>query len=286
MKTVFTSAELPHVWAHRKAPYGKSPGAMSFNGDEYLSYGTTIARLHGDGVVFINTGRYSITTSGHQSAVRRAIPDTFTTFQGPVESLRTPLAFVRAMLDKAAQAKREGDETAATYPRRKSQIAASYAHANSLVSEAARCNEFFALGENCTMAGVEAMTAAIAEQAAKDAAKRVKREKQQARKAKQNLAKWRAGDLNVSTYNLPSGQTFLRVIGDKVETSKGITLEMDEAKKALHFVMLKRDAGWHRNGDTYPIAGYQLDRVNGDGVVAGCHRIAWKELDRLAALLA
>ena len=283
MKTVFTSNELPHVWIHRKAPHGRSPGAMSFNGGEYLSYGTTIARLHGEDVVFLNNRRYSNTTSGHQSQVRRAIPDTFTVFSGPVDYLSSPLAFVRAMLDKAAQAKQQGDETAADHPRRKSQIAASYAQANALVDEAARCNAHFALGENCSMEGVAAMTAAIAEQAAKDAAAREKREKQQARKVKQDLKKWLAGE-NVETYNLPSGQSFLRVKGGKVETSKGVTLEVDEVKKALRFVMLKRESGWHRNGDTFPIAGYQLDAVNGEGVVAGCHRIAWSELERFAKL--
>jgi len=69
-----------------------------------------------------------------------------------------------------------------------------------------------------------------------------------------------------------------------METSKGARVPLDEAQRAYRFAVIQRARGWHRNGETFKVGPYQLDAVNEQGVVAGCHRIAWDEIERFAKL--
>lgn len=109
-------------------------------------------------------------------------------------------------------------------------------------------------------------------------------------KVKENNAaafdRWRAGEdvrlpyecpvmLRVENYCDDDGQA--KNIPEMV-TSKGARVPLGEAKRAFAFVVKCGRGGWHRNGETFAIGSYQLDAVNGEGVVAGCHRVSWNEL--------
>jgi len=77
MKTVFSNSEVCHVWAQQKQPDGRSSGGSIFFRDSSIySYGShfKMATFIND-VVLVNSGSYSVTTSSHQSLVRRAITD-------------------------------------------------------------------------------------------------------------------------------------------------------------------------------------------------------------------
>jgi len=286
MKTVFTSAELPHIWAHQRAPKGRAPSAMSFNGREFSSYSTTIAILTADGrACWLNSRRYSNTTTGHQSAVRRAIPDTVRTFAAPIAPTYDNAQNIDKLLDAA---RIEGDNAAdirASHPRRKAQIAEHAARCESYLATAREACEFFGIPRDCSHAALDSLREAIRQREAESAARAAKDAAERQRKARVALRKWLAGE-DVPAYSLPcSGGSFLRVKGEVVETSKGVVIPLPEAREALAFIQSKRADGWHRNGSTYAIAGYQLDAVNSEGIVAGCHRIAWKEIQRFAATL-
>ena len=70
MRTVFPSREIAHVWAHKRAPRGRSPGNASFEGNAFFSYGTAIAELieiKGQTIAILNRTSYSISTSKVQS---------------------------------------------------------------------------------------------------------------------------------------------------------------------------------------------------------------------------
>jgi hypothetical protein len=67
-----------------------------------------------------------------------------------------------------------------------------------------------------------------------------------------------------------------------MQTSKGATVPLAEAEKAFRFAVAMRNRGWHRNGEQFKIGDYHLDAVNEQGVVAGCHRVAWDEIERFA----
>src|SRR5690242_10838325 len=80
-KQVFKTDEIPHLWAHKIQESARNAlGNLYFEGDTIYSYGShfPIARhinnKHGKSAVLFTTRRYSVTTSGHVSAVCSAIP--------------------------------------------------------------------------------------------------------------------------------------------------------------------------------------------------------------------
>jgi len=294
MKTVFTSAELPHVYFHQRAPHGRAPSSMSFDGLIFKSYSTAISGIHpSQGVVLMNNRRYSNTTNKHQSVLRRAIPGHLTAIYGPSHHVNEPRSFAFELMQDASHAAQAAADTRRDHPRRKSQIATSEARCLHLLDAAKRVSDAFNLDMACTMEGIEAMREAAEKTRLEREARMAAEQKRQEREARENLKKWLAGE-DVPTWSLPDGATYLRVvpavftIGREaiVQTSKGITIPLEVARESLAFVFAKRESGWKRNGETFQIVGYQLDSVTSDGIVAGCHRIAWKELERIQALLA
>ena len=97
--------------------------------------------------------------------------------------------------------------------------------------------------------------------------------------AAEEIAKWQAGELAYFTYD---GPVLLRVWNGEMQTTKGARVPLADAERTFRFVLAARAKGWHRNGETHSIGGYQLDAVNDAGVVAGCHRVAWAEILRFA----
>lgn len=76
MKTVFTNAELPHIWASGTQANGRS-NSMHFEGAALFSYQTVIARrivAKGRKAYVLDWASFSNSTSKHQSLARRAIP--------------------------------------------------------------------------------------------------------------------------------------------------------------------------------------------------------------------
>lgn len=71
----------------------------------------------------------------------------------------------------------------------------------------------------------------------------------------------------------------------EVETSRGARVPLDHAEKAYRFVAAVRAKGkpWESNGHTVHVGHYRIDRIEATGEIkAGCHRIHWPEIERLA----
>lgn len=85
MKTVFRSEEIAHIWAHRGAPYGRSPGNLSFDGcgingrDEYRTRLCTFTEKRGE-------------DANHYGPLFAAAPEMF-------EACREALAYVNSQPD-------------------------------------------------------------------------------------------------------------------------------------------------------------------------------------------
>ena len=76
-----------------------------------------------------------------------------------------------------------------------------------------------------------------------------------------------------------------RVIAGTLETSQGATVPLSHAVRAFAFVRAVRERGeaWERSGSGPRVGHFQIDRVDSSGdFVAGCHRINWGEVERLA----
>jgi hypothetical protein len=284
MKTVFPSHELPHLWAHQKAPMGRS-GNLSFNGLVFFSYQTAIARIiqhKGRQAYLINTTSFSVSTAKHQSMIRGAIPQNAVKFY--IERGRgtwldvSPKELFQHCIAESAQCLAD-----AKRPRiRQATIDAHKGRAAHWLQEAARVSEFFGLRLKPSEKTIARLASAKAKEEKRQAVAKAEAEARAEAEAQAAIAKWIAGESDRAPWQLTGVR--LRIKGGNLETSKGVTIPEREAHAAFLFIARHRADGWHRNGENFLIGGYHLDAINDQGIVAGCHRIAWAEIDRISAL--
>jgi len=118
-KHVFDTGEIPHLWAHKVQESARNAqGNLYFDGDTIYSYGshfpTPIHATKGKrSAVLFTTRSYSVTTSGHVSAVRSAIPKDIPVFNvynpalSPRESLACYVSAVKTYAETASERKME-----------------------------------------------------------------------------------------------------------------------------------------------------------------------------------
>lgn len=345
VRTHFASSEIAHIWANQGAPTGHCPSSMSFDGDAFNSYNTTIARRirsNGHVAYVVDRARFSVTTSNHQSAVLHALSDTDKVFkldkgsysQGldyTPQSLRDyyleqskpqltnhKLAHMRArevirqqterekalevceffglgtakisaLIEKHAPAVREAEDILDAKAKRQTELnetliqrkkAAAIVRAGQIArgEREIEDNETFDrsyFGRRMWSAKPDEFLEERPDlQQAVDASRM--------RKAKVKIDAWRSGEL--STYQLPNAYqlpAMLRQLDrETVETSRGARIPMSDAERAYRFVTSRRGQAWRSNGEQCPVGPYKLDAINEAGIVAGCHRISWDEIER------
>lgn len=148
--------------------------------------------------------------------------------------------------------------------------------------------------------GIQAIRADV-EREQREAREAAERERQRERFEREAEARraWLAGDGRAS-YSLSddTGGALLRAVnverdaagnvtGGTLETSHGADVPLTHAIKAFRFVKLVRERGdtWRRNGRVIRVGHYQIDCIDSGGFNAGCHRINWPEIERLALAL-
>lgn len=301
---VFDTGEVPHLWAHRTQDDARNKqGNLYFTGDTIYSYGSHfpiarhVANDSGRRAVLFTTATYSVTTSGHCSAVRSAIPSGTPVFHVPnirpgtySESELTADDHAGNLADYAERCERH----VITSARARSSYAKEWNHEQAvcLRDEAFAYCAFFGLPVPLIAAVPELDSealAAIRKREAKKAAEKAeqtKRERAEAITRQQELiTKWRAGQYSGCLYDVPA---MLRIDGDEVVTSRGARFPVSHAKRALAFVRKIRESGqaYVRNGNTVHLGHYAIDRIEPDGTVkAGCHVVSWEEIERIALLL-
>lgn len=305
MRKVFENSMVGHVWANASQEEGRSHnGNLWFSGATIYSYRTPIARRMPGGRVFLVTSeRYSITTSGkHMPAVHRAIASGATVFQVPDVAANDHAAHTRNVGHL-------GKVYADTVARMKRTQAASWGNPERTLQELADDirNYVGAIGgaepDNYPdpARDAAAVRAKWAERAARDAdpataakreADRAKRKAAKERKEQaardEQRTKWLAGEYVYSRFDDGNGGAVLRVRGDVLETSQGAGVPLAHAVKAFRMVKRCRDAGqsWARNGHTIRVGHFQVDAIDALGNMrAGCHRINWPEIERVARAL-
>lgn len=300
MKTVFTSDELVHIWAHQSAPAGRCPGNMSFNGVSLRSYSTEIARIithKGRKAYLLNDTGYSVTTSKHQSMIRRAIPGDATVFSvsgiGRGGSLpdgkQLGLAVYNYAIERAANALAKA-EKARTF---KDMYLSDHAR---WIEKAKEASKFFGLRRKVDERAVERHAEAVKRERARRAKAEKQREIDLEKKLQERMQQWINGDLVTFPWSI--NKVCLRartvIINDTdesgvhrgpskvMETSRGVTVPIEEAERAFRFAIARREKGWRRNGEEFKVGSYQLDSVSEAGIVAGCHTLKWDEVERFA----
>ena len=292
MKTVFSSAELPHIWANGVTDYGRNTSNQSFQNGVYFSYGTAIAevRYHPktkEKYYILNSTSYSITTSGHQSAVRSSIPAGTRVFRidGKTMGLNrvVPMDFKTAgtqlfqhAIEMAAQTEGKA-ERSRKYKSYLEQEAAGW------MEKAQEINKFFGLRRKVDKDTVTRIKEAA--QKSEREAKRLAKEREERAKVveDEDLEKWvMGGNVYRLFYNSPVRLRIQPSNPETLETSLGATVSVTTAKRALSFILSKRASGWHENGEKFQLDNYRLNAVNNTGIVAGCHTIKWDEIERFA----
>lgn len=275
---------LVHDWAHQTKPRGKA-SALSYEGPVIRSYSTAIGRILSPGVYLVNTASFSATTSGkHQCPMRHAIPHGATVLYyddgrrgtdldpSGVDVVAHNWERVGYHCDKATKAR--------------SNKAVHHAQANLAALATRQAATFY----NVPLPeGFEEMAAMVArneansggEQARINARIAAAREKAAAEK----LAQWLAGEpVNVPHLTHARFRVNPRE-SDTVESTQGVFVPLEDFTRALRFALARRGKDWRANGETCPVGNYSLSAINAEGVIAGCHRVTWSEIDRLVVIL-
>ena len=299
-KHVFNTGEIPHLWAHRTQGDARNrQGNLYFEGDTIYSYGShfPIARHvtneAGERAVLFTTASYSVTTSGHCSAVRSAIPSGIPVFHVPevYPDTRTANGSHEENLKHYAKTT---EEHVAKCARSRLSFNKEWHHkqAEELRKEVLAYCKFFRLPRP-NIKAIPALDSKLLEnvrkleaQRAAEKADQTRRERAEAIARQQELiTKWRAGQYSGCLYDVPA---MLRIDGDEVLTSRGVRFSISHAKRALAFVRRVRESGqaYVHNGHTIHLGAYAVDRIEPDGTVkAGCHVVSWQEIERIAPFL-
>lgn len=294
MKTVFTSHEIAHIWAHKSAPHGKSPGAVSFDGPVIRSYSTAIARHiehKGKPAIVLNVTSYSVSTSKHFGRIASAIHGLdIPVFRIGGQHMGTDLCFTGDELfthyvEKAAMHLRDAEQ-----PRiRPATPEAHKGRAAHALEQAQAVAAFFGLRKKVDEKAIARLAAA------KLRAEKKAQQEQEKRDATERADQQRAYILwlyglcptpDESRYfNARLFPVAFRVEGDELVSTLGARVPLRAAQVAYRFAMSKRGQEWRENGETCPVGHYRLNAINAQGIVAGCHRISWEEIERLAPVL-
>jgi hypothetical protein len=299
MKTVFTSQEIAHVWAHQSAPHGKSPGNASFNGNAFLSYSTVMARHiehKGKRAIIFNATSYSNSTAKVQNRICAAIHGhDVPIFRVTGQPYNVDLRFTGDELFKWYIERAALSEASAKTPRRIQQKTRDSfkSQASSYLEQAREVASFYGLRKKVDEKAIERLATAKAREEKRERIAREKREAEAMASQQNAYRAWVNSErptgptefYQLDYFNPSLFPTAFRIEGEELVSSKGARVPLQAARIALRFVMRHRATGWHRNGETHQVGMYHLDSVNPQGVVAGCHRITWEELERVEVML-
>ena len=276
---------VAHLWANQSQDSARNQrGNFHFYGDTIYSYGShfPIARhvetKRGRAVLF-TTRDYSVTTSGHKWTVLRACQH-LTVFhvQHPTDSDR------KAQFDEYRQ---RYVELARKYSRARSNKPWILGSLRDLVDEANRFAQFFGLRSRLSMpADLSAMETECKAMEKRERERRQRAEAKRQREALERVQHWVDGETDFLCQQ-SYGPIRLRIKGDELQTSRGARVPLDHAIKAFRLIKRLHDTGqaYERNGYSVHLGAFVLDAVDASGnVTAGCHTVAWEEIERVAIL--
>lgn len=114
---------------------------------------------------------------------------------------------------------------------------------------------------------------------------RIENEKRKEEEAKfklfsTNLKKWRKGDGN-RLYGHATGFDYLRFNGQRIETSQGVEIPIETAKKSFNFIMKSVKVGGVDKPE-HKILNWNINKITTDFIQIGCHKIEIAEINLMA----
>lgn len=273
--------EVAHFWAHQRQPEGRA-SRVFFDGDTVYSYGRHFAiAKHYDGAVLFTTRKHSVSTAKHCSIVRNAIPEGVRVIRVPyVEDARyhhaQNVAHFREEIARNMEAARRA--------RKEFNRGWRLNEAERVMQEHNAYIAAFGLPDDPIAA--ETLEDVVEERRAVWAAAKAEQERREAlqrQAAREAVARWKAGE-NVRVPYI-GRDTFLRVAGEEIETSRGARIPTSHARKFWRVIKALKERGetYHHNGHSIHLGEYRVDAIDAEGnLTAGCHYIAWGEIARVA----
>lgn len=316
VKTVYSnSSEVLHIWAQQpdhdvKCGNVFTRGAVVYSYGYHYPLGIIATNKKGKKAVIINTAGYSVTTSKYISQARYAtnhyetrldIPSTQAMraleYQRPSEIL-TGMSEAISLTVARYDCQLRNDtkkRKAATLERFKSEAVnecASYIAVldfyNLKMTPAARAAFKRLSGTSVENAKAMAIKAKAKEDKAREKAQREKdaRDKVMIEEVVRAFIAGEKTGYYESEY-LFRAPVHMRVNGEEIETSRGASFPLAHGLKALPIIRAIVASGetWQRNGKTIHLGHYQIDRIEGGNIIAGCHTLPVAEVERLAASL-
>lgn len=296
MKKVFNSGMVAHVWAQQNQEEGyTSSRNFSFQGEWLLSYQARIARFittpSGERVVLFSTGRWSNTTSKHQTYGRRAIGSRMMFAVPSIGDWSTDpnhetnlLYFKQQCEEFVLQAKRATSSDGKNWKARQAEF---------YCQQFNRYAEIFGLTNRMGVPDQEEVWQKARELAQEE------QERNRERRAKQEEERKAARDryyndllprwLNGEDLYMGHGFTYddpvrLRVKGDVIETTRGAQVPLEHARRLVGLIRAGRE--YVHNDHSVHVGHFKVDKVDAQGNLwVGCHYIERAEMERIAAQL-
>ena len=272
MRTVFTNSEIFHVFNEQEQNQGKTSNRnIFFENNKIYSYGYhyLLGEFIDENTIVINNTGYSNTTSKHIMMLSNATRDKKQFFTEQVEPKKA-LINLENWVNKLPRATKNKniylsqiDNTLKKYTQfleytnKDISISDKESHEKILVLKDSFYNNF----ENL-------------EQEIKEQQKRQKEKEKQA--IKENLVKWK--NLEINYFGNKTGNDFLRLNSENIETSQGVKIPITEAKRLLKLIDTKNIIG-QRVDDRFIVRSF--DNI----LKVGCHNIDINEINYIKNLI-
>lgn len=289
---------VAHSWAHQTKASGRGSN-FYFEGDTIYSYGPhfPVARIDVDrGIVWLTVNGYSVTTAKHISLAWQAIPSVYTVAY--VNNINFPERSFVIYRDEALGLleRRRTEKWTRDVGTFLAKLGAFFNATNAMKYDAEtvslKMRESVADAANRLSAARDEYLEAYAANSAKREADAKKRAEKARERLVGKIAEFHAGEVGPSTeFKKVLGCDLLRVYRGEVQTSQGVTFSVDDAKTFWVYLghiirgALSFDARADGRGLVLRFGQFQLDRIVGGTIYAGCHKIERSEVMRFAESL-
>ncbi len=291
MKTIVNKSTVAHMWANQLQQQAKTPTRnFYFEGDTIYSYGGhfSIAKHVGNNKVLFTYRSYSNSTAKHIRQVEYAANHLECIYvYNPTGSQHENFAeFLRDMKNKLTGLLNARKPEKYIEPARHVyQRAVKYAEFLGVAVP----NELTELIESVDKGEYKIY---LANEAARIAKEQAERERIAHKKAISDLKKWYKGE-NMRLYTRHGDRDHLRIIErmedkkhiKRIETSQGIEMPLEVARKAYNWVKLTIQAGGCNGDCHFKILDYEVTALTSKLMTIGCHKIEMKEIEKIATLL-
>ena len=283
----YSNEETCHAWAHQTDNNASNlRGSIFSSGATIYSYGShfPMATLINN-VVLIATDNYSNTTAKHLSNVRRAV-----SHKTSFSVMNVKANNYKAHKDNFMDYKERIDKLLNKASKARTNKEWLLDQANNLATEANNYKSLFKIrgkAINLSHIDLDSIKAIVNAKNKKIADKKKREQLKLERDKKQSIIDWCN---NVHGVRFPYGisKIYLRINGDKVETSQHANFPKKHAILAWRMVKqcIANKTSWETNGHTIKLGHYGVDKIDMHGnLMAGCHLVSIEQIKKIASEL-